>query len=102
MHPTMHYHLAKAQIAELHQQAERDRMARAARLARRDRSRLLVPAHQAMALARRALAALGGRSLRPASRSSAPSTESRAGDLATPALAGSFLTHYRSDEGRTS
>jgi hypothetical protein len=66
MHPIMHYDLAKARIADLHHQAERDRTARAARLARTDGSRLLVPAHQAMALARRALAVLGRRSLRPA------------------------------------
>ena len=70
MHPTMHYHLAKARIADLHQQAERDRTARAARLASTDR-RLLMPAHQAMALARRALAVLGSRSPQPASTSPA-------------------------------
>jgi hypothetical protein len=71
MHPTIRYHLAKARIADLHQQAERDRMARAARLARTDRTRLLMPAHRAMALARRALAVLGARSPQPASTSPA-------------------------------
>jgi hypothetical protein len=72
MHPIMHYDLAKARIADLHQQAERDRMARAARLARTDGSRLLAPAHHAMALARRALAVLRGRGL----QNYPPSTES--------------------------
>jgi hypothetical protein len=58
--------LMKARVADLHRQAERDRMARAARLTRKEPSRLLVPAHRAMALARRVLAALGGRRLRRA------------------------------------
>ena len=72
MHPTIRSHLAKTRIADLHQQAERDRMARAARLARTDGGRPLAPAHRAMALARRALGVLGARSLQSASKSSAP------------------------------
>ena len=100
MHPIMHYDLAKARIADLHKQAERDRMARAARLARTDGSRLLAPAHHAMALARHALAVLRGRGLQPAS-TYPPQHQKPRRDLATPARTSSFLTHHRSDEGRT-
>ena len=64
MHPIMGYEVAKARIADLQRQAESDRMARAARAARKDGSRLFVPGHWTMALARRVLAVLG-RSSRP-------------------------------------
>jgi len=65
MHPIMHYDLAKARIADLHQQAERDRMARAALAARKDGKTLQAPGHRAAALARRVLAVLGAHRLRP-------------------------------------
>jgi hypothetical protein len=65
MHPIILNEIAKDRIADWHRQAERDGMARAAKLARKKHARNLKPSHQAMALARRALAALGARSLRP-------------------------------------
>ena len=37
MHPTISYHLAQARIAELHDQARRDALARATRRERRSR-----------------------------------------------------------------
>jgi hypothetical protein len=65
MHPIMGYEANKARIADLHRQAERDRMARAALAARKNSNTLQAPAHQAAALARRVLAVLGGHRLRP-------------------------------------
>jgi len=65
MHPIMGYEVAKARIADRHRQADRDRMARAARLDRKEGTRRLVPGHRAITLARRVLAALGGRRPRP-------------------------------------
>jgi hypothetical protein len=64
MHPIMHHRLTDDWLADRHRQAERDRPARTARLARRGPSRLPSPTHRAMALARRGLAMLGGRRLR--------------------------------------
>ena len=61
MHPIMGYQVTNARIADLHRQAERDRMARAAR---KDGNTLQAPGHRAAALARRVLAVLGRR-LRP-------------------------------------
>jgi hypothetical protein len=61
MHPTISYELAKARIADLHRQAERDRIAHAARRARRTQSRHNRPAHPASVLARRMLALLAPR-----------------------------------------
>lgn len=43
MYPTLHYELANARIADLHRQAERDRIARTARLVRKARSSHFVP-----------------------------------------------------------
>ena len=45
MHPTIHQQLAKARTADLLRQAERDRMARTARLARKEHHRHLMPGH---------------------------------------------------------
>jgi hypothetical protein len=64
MHPTTMNEVAKARIADWHRQAERDGMARAVRLARKEHARHLVPGHRATAFARRVLTALGARSLR--------------------------------------
>lgn len=65
MHPIILNEIAKDRIADWHRQAERDGMVRAAKLARKKHARRLEPGHQAIALARRVLAALGARSLRP-------------------------------------
>ncbi len=65
MHPTTLNDVAKARIADWHRQAERDGMARAARLARKEHARHLPRRHRATAFARRVLTALGARSLRP-------------------------------------
>jgi hypothetical protein len=62
-HPTISYHLAQAQIAELHRQAERAHMARAMSQARRTRTSR---SHRVRALpavmGRRMLTVLGGSS----------------------------------------
>ena len=63
MHPTISNELAKARLADLHRQADRDRLAYAARRARRARppqSRRALPALPAFG--RRVLAMLGARS----------------------------------------
>jgi hypothetical protein len=63
MYPTIHYQIAQARIADLHHQAQRDALARAARRARRaqtHQARHSVPALPALA-ARRLLTALGAR-----------------------------------------
>ncbi|HYB87152.1 MAG TPA: hypothetical protein VEC76_09895 [Streptosporangiaceae bacterium] len=70
MNPIMRHQLANDWLADLHRQAERDRPARTARLARKGSSTLPPPAHRAMALARRVLAVLGGR--RPRRARAAP------------------------------
>ena len=62
MHPTIGYHLAQARAADLHCQAERDTLARAARRARRARTDQ--PGHPPTgypAGVRRLLTALGAR-----------------------------------------
>jgi hypothetical protein len=62
MHPTIGYHLAKAHLAGLRHQAQRDTLAHAARRARR--ARTYRPGHPGPAhpsAARRLLAALGAR-----------------------------------------
>jgi len=62
MHPTIGYHLAQAQMADLRSQAERATLARAARRARRARTRQ--PGHPAAghpAAIRRLLTVLGVR-----------------------------------------
>jgi hypothetical protein len=69
MHPIMGYEANKARIADLHRQAERDRMARAAR---KDRNTLQAPGHRAAALARRVLAVLGRLRPSPAPPAQAP------------------------------
>ncbi len=77
MHPIIVNEVAKARIADWHRQAERDRMARAARLARRKHDRHFAPGHLATVLARRVLAVLSARSLRPpAQREQAPKATS--------------------------
>ena len=65
MHPTTMHEVAKARIADWHRQAERDGMARAIRLARKEHARHLAPGHRAAAFAHRVLMVLGARSLRP-------------------------------------
>jgi hypothetical protein len=65
MNPTIHHELMKARIADLHRQAARDRMARAATRARRARTpngSLPAPARTVTVLARVMVAALGARS----------------------------------------
>ena len=62
MEPTITYHLAQARMAELHHQAERDALIRAARRERRSQrrsSRHQAPARPAFG--RRVLTALGVR-----------------------------------------
>ena len=76
MHPTIHQQLAKARTADLLRQAERDRMARTARLARKEHHRHLMPGHLATVLARRVLAVLAARSLRLPVSASRASSES--------------------------
>ena len=61
MHPIIHPRVAQAQTADLHRQAERDRMARAA-LAREAHDRHPAPTHLATLLARRLLVVLAAHS----------------------------------------
>lgn len=71
MHPTIHYEIAKARTADMHRQAERDRIARAAKQsgpARSDRSWPAMFGYLAGNLARRVLTALGARRPRSTSR----------------------------------
>jgi hypothetical protein len=63
MHPITDDGAARARIADLHRQAERHRVARAGRLARKDR-RQFVPGEAAEGFARRVLVVLGARSQR--------------------------------------
>ena len=65
MHPTIMSEIGKARIADWHRQADRDRIARAARAARGKHASHLRPGHLATVLARRVRAALGAPSLRP-------------------------------------
>jgi len=65
MHPMFDDRGAHARIADWHRQAERDGAARAIRRARRAHRRHGVPGKPAGSFARRVLAALGARSLRP-------------------------------------
>jgi hypothetical protein len=64
MHPIIHGELARARIADLHRQAERDRMARAARFAHRTHDRHVVPGHLAAVLARHVLEVVAAHSPR--------------------------------------
>ena len=66
MHPIILNEIAKDRIADWHRQAERDHMAQAARLARKERDRHFVPGHLAIVLGRRVLAAVGGNKTRAA------------------------------------
>jgi hypothetical protein len=68
MYPTLQHDLAKARVADLHRQAERDRIARTARRARKAHDSHVVPSDLATSFARRVLAALAARSLRPPSQ----------------------------------
>ena len=71
MHPTIHYEIAKARTADMHRQAERDRIARAAKQsgpARSDRSWPAMFGHLAGSLARRILTVPGAHRPRSASR----------------------------------
>jgi|GraSoiStandDraft_30_1057271.scaffolds.fasta_scaffold556383_2 hypothetical protein len=62
MEPTITYHLAQARMAELHHQAERDALIRAARRERRSQRRSSRhPAPARPAFGRRVLTALGVR-----------------------------------------
>jgi hypothetical protein len=66
MDPTIHYELMQARVADLHRDAERDRLAQAASRSRRPRHQRdghPVTAHPTAMFVRRALAALGARSL---------------------------------------
>ena len=68
MNPIIHNELMKARVADLHHQAGRDRLARAAATDRRARAEhgwLLVASHAATVLARRIVTIVGARSLRP-------------------------------------
>jgi hypothetical protein len=65
MHPMTHDGAARARIADWHRQAERDRVARTARHVRKAHRRRAVPDEPATGFARRVLAVLGARSLRP-------------------------------------
>lgn len=65
MHPIIAHQAAQARIADWHRQAERDRVAQAARLARQPHRRRFTPGDLATGFARRARAALAARSLRP-------------------------------------
>jgi hypothetical protein len=64
MHPALHYDMMQARVADLHHQAQRDAVARAARRARRARRHR--PGHLAPRLpavsARRVFTILGARS----------------------------------------
>jgi hypothetical protein len=69
MYPTINAEVINARMADLHRQAERRQMiqaARRARRARRDDRNRATPGRTGSVLARRALAALGTRSPRPA------------------------------------
>jgi hypothetical protein len=70
------HQLAKARIAGLHQQAERDRRARPARLARNPRNRRFMPGGLATGLARRVRAVLATRRRWPPVPAPAPGAES--------------------------
>jgi hypothetical protein len=65
MYTTIQQELAKARVADLHRQAERDRAARTARLARKTHGRHSRPGDLATGFTRRVLAVLAARSLRP-------------------------------------
>lgn len=65
MHPIILNEVAKARIADWHRQAERDRIARTARLTRKAHRRHVVPGDLAAGFARRVLAVLAARRLRP-------------------------------------
>ena len=65
MHPIIAHDAAKARIADWHRQAERDRVTRAARLARKPHRRRFMPGDLATGFARRARAVLAARSPRP-------------------------------------
>ena len=65
MNPSTACQLGQARLADWHQQAERDRIVRAARLARRNHASHSRPGHLAAILARRVRAALGTPSRRP-------------------------------------
>jgi len=75
MHPLIAHEVAKARIADWHRQAERDRLARAARLTGRKPHRHFAPGHLTAVLARRLRAVLASRSLRPASSQPAQAPE---------------------------
>jgi len=66
MYPMIDDRAAQARIADWHRQAGRDRMARTARRARTAPRTHGVPGAAAAGIARRVLAVLGARSLRPA------------------------------------
>jgi hypothetical protein len=64
MRPIDHYQLMQARVTDLHREAARDRLAQAAKSARRPRhSRHPATSHPAARLVRRALAALAARAL---------------------------------------
>ena len=65
MNPSTAYQVGQGRLADWHQQAERDRIVRAARLARRNHASHSRPGHLAAILARRVRAALGTPSRRP-------------------------------------
>lgn len=68
MYTTFQHDLTKARVADLHRQAERDRIARTARLARKAHGSHVVPSDLSAGFARRVLAALAARSLFPPSQ----------------------------------
>jgi hypothetical protein len=62
MYPASSYELAKTRVADLHRQAQRDALARAARRARRARPHQSGHPPPALPFGRRVLALLGARS----------------------------------------
>ena len=62
MHPELHYQLMQARVADLHAQAQRDALARAARRARPPRQQSRPRGRRLPAIGRRVLTALGARS----------------------------------------
>jgi hypothetical protein len=65
MHPIIAHEAAKARIADRHRQAERGRVAQAARLARKPHRRRFMPGDLATGFARRARSVLAARSPPP-------------------------------------
>jgi hypothetical protein len=94
--------VAKARITDLHRQAERDRIARAARHDRKPRRRRYATADRATGLARRVRAVLAARSLRPPHVSTSAAAESHDPTQPRPPAPALVLARQLSNRGRTS